>query len=155
MLWKISSRCYVQRQRGVEHHQACRGHWGGREQHSERRAGWAGAPQLISSCTPSPKLSAPPEGKHFLSQILQPYQNDPFFFPFFFLFFFNKERAYCRAVPRSLCWSVGQQWLSPVLLSPPRWTGWPLWLHQCYHSSIPWPSQGPPVTSGVGAGSWG
>lgn len=26
MLWKIRSRCYVQKQRGVEHHQACRGH---------------------------------------------------------------------------------------------------------------------------------
>ena len=39
MLWKIRSRCYVQKQRGVEHHQACRGHWGGREQHSDRQAG--------------------------------------------------------------------------------------------------------------------
>lgn len=43
MLWKIRSRCYVQKQRGVEHHQACRGHWGGREQHSDRQAGGEGS----------------------------------------------------------------------------------------------------------------
>lgn len=146
MLWKISSRCYVQRQRGVKHHQACRGHWEGREQHGEW---WAGAPQVISSRTPSPQPSAPPGGKHFLSQILQPYKND------FFFFFFNKKGPIAGVVPGSLCWSAGQQCLSPVLLSPPRRTGWSLWLHQCHHSSIPRPLQGPPVTAGVGAGSQG
>lgn len=86
---KIRSRCYVQKQRGVEHHQACRGHWGGRESSAvsgKKEAGGGGSttkyleaspPALLCDLGVAPEPSLAPlwrraVGKYFLNQLLPP-----------------------------------------------------------------------------------